>query len=132
MEYLDMTVEILEDGSKMLTFPNPRPNGKPIVCIEVFGPLLSKCWIAISHGSSSGGYPKTNGKRVFQVLYERYIGQVNAYCLRHICDDRGCVNPEHGIPGTHRENMRDMAERGGGHKINCMSTIIKESEAAYG
>lgn len=32
--------------------------------------------------------------------------------VRHTCDNRKCINPEHLVPGTHRENMKDMVERG--------------------
>ena len=31
---------------------------------------------------------------------------------RHTCDNPGCVNPAHIIPGTKAENTRDMLQRG--------------------
>ena len=32
--------------------------------------------------------------------------------IRHTCDNPPCVNPEHLLVGTHKENTNDMIERG--------------------
>lgn len=34
--------------------------------------------------------------------------------LRHLCDNQGCINPDHLIPGTQIENVQDYWERAKG------------------
>jgi HNH endonuclease len=46
--------------------------------------------------------------------------------LRHTCDNRKCVRPDHLIPGTHSENLRDCVERG---RLNP-GRLFGESNAA--
>jgi hypothetical protein len=67
---------------------------------------------------SVGGYGRFSHKRsswtpAHRWLWERINGPVpNDHCIMHTCDVRNCVNPLHLMLGTHKLNMRDMAEKG--------------------
>ena len=69
------------------------------------------CW-HWTGAKTSAGYGHINigaGKyrMAHALMYERFIGRVPAGCeLDHLCRNRGCVNPWHLEPVTHRENVR--------------------------
>lgn len=45
---------------------------------------------------------------IYDVTSDEPLGRRMA---RHSCDTPGCVNPGHIVPGTNKDNMRDMVER---------------------
>lgn len=50
---------------------------------------------------------------VHVLSYEAVNGPVPpGLILRHTCDQRGCVNPDHLVPGTRGDNTQDMVDRG--------------------
>lgn len=75
------------------------------------------CWNCVSHGKSRG-YPqicKNTGRsmNMHRYLYGVLFGDLDRNThVRHKCDNRACINPEHLIPGTHADNMRDKIFRG--------------------
>ena len=74
------------------------------------------CWIWTGHKDEKGYGHIGIGKksvRVHRVVYERYIGPIpEGLILRHKCDIRNCVRPDHLILGTQKQNVQDMIDRG--------------------
>lgn len=47
-----------------------------------------------------------------RVSYEMFVGDIpENYDIRHKCDNRRCVNPEHLEVGTRQQNINDKVER---------------------
>lgn len=69
---------------------------------------------------STDGYPRVvwmgnvNGKvhRIVFFLTRGFYPPV----VRHSCDNPLCIKPEHLLPGTASDNMKDRSERGRTHK----------------
>lgn len=84
----------------------------------------SGCWLWA--GSKSAGYGtlkaqyKAGGSGPYlahRAYYEHFVGPISdGLLLKHRCDVRGCVNPDHLEPGTHRENMQEAWDRGRAHR----------------
>lgn len=74
---------------------------------------------AVSGGNRKGGdqygYIRVQGKtkRVHRVVYEELNGAIRRKkIIMHTCDNTLCVNPDHLVLGTQRDNMRDMIKKG--------------------
>lgn len=81
----------------------------------------SGCFECTTHKKLSTGYylMMYNHKRtsLHRYVYEEMFGEIpEGMVVRHKCDNRGCINPEHLELGTHKDNSRDMIERGGSLK----------------
>jgi hypothetical protein len=89
--------------------------------IDKNGPMLpgmeTNCWIWTRAIKDTGyGVLKVPGEKrnvlVHVFSYDMHFDDRAGRWVLHHCDNRPCVRPEHIFPGTHRDNMRDMAEKG--------------------
>jgi hypothetical protein len=87
-------------------------------------PGLTPCWNCTSHRPNSDGYPHC-GRRgrpitIYLYVYEECFGFLpEGQVVRHKCDNRTCINPEHLVDGTPYDNIHDAISRGRnqhGHK----------------
>jgi plasmid stability protein len=76
----------------------------------------TNCWEVTSHKPNCDGYPciqdNHRPKTICRFNYEKSYGEIpRDKVLRHTCDNRLCINPEHIIIGTQKDNMQDMIDR---------------------
>ena len=75
------------------------------------------CHICTSHCVDEEGYvictKKGKTSPIYRFIYRFYKGEPKkGMVIRHTCDNRKCINPEHLIIGTHQDNVRDRVARG--------------------
>ncbi|RWZ83494.1 MAG: hypothetical protein EO766_17650 [Hydrotalea sp. AMD] len=44
--------------------------------------------------------------------YKLYVGEITEQVVRHTCHNRRCVNPNHLVQGSHKDNGQDMVKAG--------------------
>jgi len=67
------------------------------------------CWVW--HGIHDEGYSKFDGYLVHRIVFEQWYGPLpHGITLDHLCENRGCVNPDHLDPVSQGENARRGAE----------------------
>ncbi len=79
------------------------------------------CHICTSHAIMPDGYPtlwvnkNKNGNassvHMHRVLYEEKYGPLGDLVARHTCDEPRCINLDHIISGTVKQNAEDKVER---------------------
>lgn len=81
--------------------------------VAISGP--DKCWIWQGFCNADGyGMLRLDGiiQRSHRYAYQDKVGEIpNGLEILHQCDTPACCNPKHLKPGTHLENMEDMARK---------------------
>lgn len=94
----------------------------------------SGCFECTTHVKLSTGYYlmmyNHQRKSLHRHVYEEMFGLIpEGLVVRHKCDNRSCINPEHMELGTHQDNMKDMVDRGGSCKgIKNSNAILNEED----
>lgn len=106
------------DGQKAVPVQEPKARRVPVR--DRFDQLISKdasgCWLWTG-ALNPGGYgtfrvPGDRRISAHRFMYERTHGPISGgLFVRHICDRRNCVNPEHLTLGTPDDNVWDMIRR---------------------
>ena len=76
----------------------------------------SGCWLWLSACTSQGYGTLSTGMKwrlAHRLSYEVFVGPIpEGLVVRHSCDNPPCVNPEHLLIGTNKDNMQDAVARG--------------------
>jgi len=76
----------------------------------------SGCWLWTGALSDHRGYGrffiKGKNEMAHRASYMIHVGNIpDGLIIRHECDNPYCVNPNHLIAGTHKDNSEDMVKR---------------------
>ena len=72
------------------------------------------CWIWTGRARHRFGYGQTKGGLAHRHVFHLFNGFLpeSGLCVRHLCGEASCCNPEHLRAGTHEENAKDTTKHG--------------------
>lgn len=81
-----------------------------------------ECWIWTG-SRTKDGYGRVGDHYVHRLAYIEAHGEIpDGWVVMHSCDVPACVNPEHLIAGTQRDNIRDAHNKGRLHPLPSRGT----------
>lgn len=93
------------------------------------------CWLWRGRLDKDGyGWWWFEGKNVrpHRIMAEHFGTPIEPPMIsRHLCHVRNCVNPDHIVPGTQRENVRDQVRIGTHHKLKFSKETISQMREEY-
>lgn len=90
-------------------------------------------WQGALHENGYGAFwDGRNQVKAHRFSYQYFTGRKikPQYVIMHTCDNPKCVNPNHLVMGTHKENSQDSVNKGRNCRgEKCHSSIVKEDDA---
>jgi hypothetical protein len=91
----------------------------------------NSCWLWLGADTGQGygqwAYKKDWGS-AHRKVYEYFVSPIpEGQIVRHMCDNPRCVNPEHLILGSKKDNRRDFMERNPRARELVLSAVQKAS-----
>lgn len=94
------------------------------------------CWIITSHAKDKDGYGAVvrniEGLRYIKahrISYAYYNGELGTDdIVRHTCNNPSCINPNHLVKGSHKDNMSDRMRSGNYHLHNGNNIVLSEKD----
>ena len=83
--------------------------------LDKYTDKTDSCWVWVGYKNKHGyGMLMVNKKltSAHRLNFYRYIENPIGKCVLHRCDNPSCVNPDHLWLGTHKENTKDMIQKG--------------------
>ena len=79
--------------------------------------------------------PLSRNVRLHRVVYclhnKKKLKDIEGLSVRHNCDNPRCINPDHLVLGTHKENMEDKVARGRTPKVVPKRQSLTDEQIAY-
>lgn len=88
----------------------------------------SGCWLWDNPSDSNGGYGMLTGLLAHRASYTAFVGAIpSGKVVMHKCDTRACVNPDHLVLGSRRDNIIDAHRK----RRTTLSRASKEQLQAW-